>query len=64
MSPNNNSCVGININNTDSPEGDEMFRIEWSLSGAPSNVRIIPPAVTVITIECEKLFYLMKTVLY
>ena len=63
MPPNKNSCISINISNADSLEGDEMFEIEWSLSGAPPNVRITPPTLTVITIECERLYYLMKTVL-
>ena len=62
-SPTNISCFSINISNTDSFEGDEMFRIDWSLSGAPPNVKITPPTMTFITIECEKLYYLMKTVL-
>lgn len=63
MQPAKKLCFSININNTDSIEGDETFRIEWALSGAPPNVRITPPTLTVITIECEKLYYLMKTVL-
>ena len=48
-------CALFEISDSDEPEGEERFSINWSLSPtSPSNVILVEPLTTNITVPCKR----------
>lgn len=48
-------CALFEINDSDEPEGEERFGINWSLSPtSPSNVILVEPVTSTITVPCKR----------
>ena len=48
-------CALFGISNSDEPEGEERFGINWSLSPtSPSNVILVEPVTSTITVPCKR----------